>query len=266
MQAAHRLSGSDDYVADFNAIATHLDPKEPRYIIHKLQDPSRHAFISYVPDGAHVRKKMLYASSANTIQRQLGGSERFPDNIFWTDVSEVSAEGWKEHQNHTSAAHPITSEEAAEQAAADEMLLSGDSASTSARRSHVESRLSTPLAAAEQHGEVLDAALTQLSVPSGTPWVRVLRINDGEKVYVHSEHNGAHNVVELIDSSAPQYTLVDHDGSGKVHFVYTCPSGSSLRQKMLYSFKKQPAARALGSLIDITTVVSNPRPMMTLFF
>lgn len=261
MQAAHRLSGSEDYVADFNAIATHLDPKEPRYIIHKLQDPSRHAFISYVPDGAHVRKKMLYASSANTIQRQLGGSERFPHTVFWTDVSEVSADGWKEHQNHTSAAHPITSEEAAERDAADELLLSGDSASTSARRSHVESRRSTPLAA-EQPGDVLDTAFTQLSVPSGTPWARVLRINDGEKVYVHSEHDGAHNVVELIDSTAPQYTLVDHDGSGKVHFVYTCPSGSSLRQKMLYSFKKEPTARALRSLIDISNVVS----MMTLFF
>jgi hypothetical protein len=64
-----------------------------------------------VPDKAHVRSKMLYASSANTIQRELGGSERFPITLFWTELREVSSSGWKAHERHVQATNPLTEEE-----------------------------------------------------------------------------------------------------------------------------------------------------------
>jgi twinfilin-like protein len=54
---------------------------------------------------------MLYASSANTLHRELGGHERFGSTLFWTDLDEVSAKGWHSHIAHENAPAPKTEDE-----------------------------------------------------------------------------------------------------------------------------------------------------------
>ena len=90
------IQGTDDFHGDFSLVASELESDKANYVIYKLPTEG-YVFISFVPDKAHVRSKMLYASSSSAIQRQLGGSERFKHVLFWTEFNEVSNKGIGKH-------------------------------------------------------------------------------------------------------------------------------------------------------------------------
>jgi twinfilin-like protein len=66
--------------------------------------------VTYVPDSAPVRQKMLFASTRLTLVRELG-IERFRETIFATTKAELTAEGFRKHDQHTKLAAPLTEEE-----------------------------------------------------------------------------------------------------------------------------------------------------------
>lgn len=88
IQHQHTLKASSDYETDFDLLSSHLKPDEPRYIIYKSdssgadQPGTAYVFILYVPDIAKVRSKMMYASSSNSFQRQLGGTGLFLAELY----------------------------------------------------------------------------------------------------------------------------------------------------------------------------------------
>lgn len=51
----------------------------------------------------------------------------------------------------------------------------------------------------------------------------------------------ANSVETLIPPSAPRYTFYHYPDSDAVIFVYTCPSGSSIRERMLYASSRMNA-------------------------
>lgn len=65
-------------------------PKEPRIFLVRSDEKNelgwQWVFVSYVPDGSAVRKRMLFASSRDTCKKQLGSS------YFSSDVSGSSAD------------------------------------------------------------------------------------------------------------------------------------------------------------------------------
>ena len=102
-------TGSFD--ADLALLAPHLKPNEAVYAILR-----RHATapalvgVTYVPDAAKVRQKMLFASSRLTLVRELG-SEHFRETIFATTPDELTAAGFVKHDKHSAQAAPLTEEE-----------------------------------------------------------------------------------------------------------------------------------------------------------
>jgi twinfilin len=66
--------------------------------------------ITYVPDAAPVRQKMLFASTRLTLVRELG-TEHFRETIFVTMPEELSEGGFQKHDAHTKLAAPLTEEE-----------------------------------------------------------------------------------------------------------------------------------------------------------
>lgn len=80
-----------------------LMDNQPAYIILRRKDRDSHVApficIAYVPDTANVRQKMLFASTRNTLLRELG-SDRFGESIFATTKEELTAEGFKRHDAH----------------------------------------------------------------------------------------------------------------------------------------------------------------------
>lgn len=96
---------------------------------------------------------MLFASTSLTLVRELG-IERFRETIFATTKEELTAEGFREHDQHTELAAPLTEEEkslgAVKRAEAEE------GRGTNIKKSHISDNFVMPVTV-----EALDA-LTKL--------------------------------------------------------------------------------------------------------
>jgi len=98
---------------DLNLLAPHLVHNVALYIILRRYDSSETApfvAITYVPDSAPVRQKMLFASTRLTLVRELG-IERFRETIFATTKEELTKEGFEKHDKHVKLDAPLTEEE-----------------------------------------------------------------------------------------------------------------------------------------------------------
>lgn len=73
---------------DFEHVISYLDEDKPSYILVRLDDKNSAGeyhwlFMSYVPDNAKIRDKMIYASTRATLTKGLGDG-RFTDNLYGT--------------------------------------------------------------------------------------------------------------------------------------------------------------------------------------
>lgn len=91
-----------------------LQPNAALYILLRLPTSGAAgpplAAITYLPDTAPVRQKMLFASSRLTLVRDLG-TEHFAESRFCTSAEEMTPAGWKRHEAHADAEIPLTEEE-----------------------------------------------------------------------------------------------------------------------------------------------------------
>lgn len=106
-----RSSLSSNFDTDLPKLSSHIKPNEPLYIILRRYDIAPYLIaVTYVPDTAKVRQKMLFASTRLTLVRELG-SDHFRETIFATMAEELSAEGFKKHDRHNQIEAPLTEEE-----------------------------------------------------------------------------------------------------------------------------------------------------------
>lgn len=99
------------FADNLSVLAPYLKPTEALYIILRRHDTApRFVAITYVPDSAKVRQKMLFASTRLTLTRELG-SEHFRETLFVTDPDELSARGFEKHDAHVKLDAPLTEEE-----------------------------------------------------------------------------------------------------------------------------------------------------------
>lgn len=76
---------SGDLMNDFGNIKGYVEDNVPAYLLVRLDTTASSDWlaISYVPDTAKVRDKMLYASTQSALKKALG-DYRFKDSIFAT--------------------------------------------------------------------------------------------------------------------------------------------------------------------------------------
>ena len=105
-------SATTDFHSDLSALPSHLKPDAASYIIlRRYQNaPDGYVAVTYIPDSAPVRQKMLFASTRLTLVRELG-VERFRESIFVTDMKELEPEGWRKHDASGAVNAPLTEEE-----------------------------------------------------------------------------------------------------------------------------------------------------------
>ena len=122
----------------------HIKPNEALYIILRRY-PSTPALVAvtYVPDTAPVRQKMLFASTRLTLVRELG-SEHFRDTFFATTPEELTPAGFDRHDAHSAVEAPLTEEEKSlgEVRRAEQEAGMG----TRTREIHLSKNLATPVA------------------------------------------------------------------------------------------------------------------------
>lgn len=229
---------STDFTSDLSQVSSLLQPNAAAYILLKTHPdaPDGYAAITYVPNAAPVRQKMLFASTRLTLVRELG-IERFRQTVFATEKSELTAEGWAKHQAHEAQAAPLTEEES---------LLGGvkdaearESQGTGARRGHVSSRVDV------KTGEGVLEALRSLREEGckGT-LVQLKYALPDETLQLESSADGVApaDVASAISTTEPRYTFYSHPSAPgstpAILFIYTCPSGSKIKERMIYSTGK----------------------------
>lgn len=260
---------SGDGSQSFEQVAQHLSENEPRYVVYRQQKPdlddSYLLFISYVPDHAPVRNKMLYASSTNTVFKQLGGGQTFDHSIFWTELSEFSASGWNAHLDHINASAPMTEEEQSlqdvTQSEADQVLGSRKS---NLHRMHLPnvslSGSSSPVSTSGSgislglHDDIHQALDTLAQADRGAISLHVDVSNEQVVLGQHHETASETSLGQIISDSQPQYTVYKHN-SDSVLFIYTCPNGSKVRERMLYASNKESAVSAISKKLIVSKVI-----------
>lgn len=79
-------------------------------VLRRYDDLPKLVAVTYVPDSAPVRQKMLFASTRLALVRELG-SEHFRETLFVTTAQELTAKGFQDHDAHNQLAAPLTEEE-----------------------------------------------------------------------------------------------------------------------------------------------------------
>ncbi|ESZ97217.1 hypothetical protein SBOR_2411 [Sclerotinia borealis F-4128] len=227
---------------DLKLLAPHLQDKTALYIIlrrYPSTDPAPFVAVTYVPDAAPVRQKMLFASTRLTLVRELG-IERFRETIFATMKEELSKEGFAKHDKHIKLAAPLTEEE--QSLGEVKRKEAEEGRGMNERKSHVSSGVSMPVAA-----DALEAlkALSQ----DGTHNLVQIKINIAQETMelASKTQTSISDLNSTISGNEPRYSFYrythDHHGttSSPILFIYTCPSGSKIKERMLYAASSRSA-------------------------
>lgn len=93
--------GSSDFSYALSQLNGYLKDDAPMYIILRRYPEASDGFvaITYVPDVANVRQKMLFASTRLTLVRELG-TEKFRETLFVTSKDELTEEGFRKIDKH----------------------------------------------------------------------------------------------------------------------------------------------------------------------
>ncbi|GAA6064515.1 hypothetical protein JCM10212_003119 [Sporobolomyces blumeae] len=251
------------------------EPSNPAYFIVKLPSPTSadsapwpYLFISYVPDAAPVRSKMLYASTRQTLVRSLGDS-KFKDSLFATSKDDLTYDSYVAHTRHTTASAPLTAREqemaairAAESAAADTANDAPGGGRSMIFGAHDDGR-----GEGEQGGSKVRGAL---------PWsdaaveaVKSLK-EEGGKDFVQLEIDLKSESIVLSDDQPsslsvpvdrPCYLFYRH--AAGIVLIYSCPPSSPVKPRLVYSsavlvFYKYAAKEFAG--IDILKKLETADP------
>ncbi|KAI9841057.1 MAG: Twinfilin-1 [Sclerophora amabilis] len=254
-------STSADFSADLANLAPLLKGNEAAYVILRRWADASDGFVAvtYVPDSANVRQKMLFASTRLTLVRELG-TERFRETSFATTREELTAEGFRKHDRHGELKAPLTEgEETLQSVRAAE---AEESRGTSAKSSHVSSGVAFP---------ITDEALQALKgLETGSENLVQLRIDvPNEKIELgEMTSSDADGLATRISDDEPRYSFFryEHDFEGSrespIIFIYTCPGNSKIKERMVYASSRAGvlalAASEAGLSINKKLEASNP--------
>ncbi|KAG7895921.1 hypothetical protein KL936_000629 [Ogataea polymorpha] len=240
------VAGSGDLRRDLDLLQNAVADQAVYLVVRNDDISGKFIFISFVLDNAPVRSKMLYASTKNTVIRQLG-VEFFYPIVFINDKDELSGDAY-ETLLGTEGAKPLSSSEESLAAVKQMELLNGGGierrkqqlvgTGSSGLNMSVDGHLLDNL-------RRLDTGQTATIVISGDEQFRV----DGT-----ATATGLGDIASTIPTHSPTYTVARF-GNG-YYFVYCCPSGSRVRDRMVYASSKQGLLNDLKSGgIDFIKVV-----------
>lgn len=246
LEANGELPARGTFEDDLSEVANLVDDNEAAYILLRKDDDS-FIFISFVSDGAKVKDKMIYASTRNTLSRELGS--KISSSYFATTKDELSKSALSKLGKADPADKPLSEREKELEnvrAAEDEHVVS-----TQSKRAIVSSGVSFPISqAAEEALNVLKTTavsrMVSLSIDTKTETIDLAS---------HKEIS-LDELSSAVPSDEPRYTFFswvhESEGTGITTqcFIYTCPSSSKVRERMLYSSNRQSIIASSGLTID----------------
>lgn len=229
LQPGSRFSVSSDYFEDMSQVAGEVTSTSPLYILHRNDNTRGFTLISYIPDAAPVRHKMLYASTRNTLTRELG-SDKIASSYFTTEKEELSPEGLRKFAEHEKVSNPLTEEERALKSVLEIEAKEG-LAGTATRKAHVSSGLSFPVS------DSVRQALANIRNENAA----VLEIDIGKEIVeltTSTTIDDPSALAQVISVEAPRYTFFLfklEENEEALVFIYTCPAAAKIKERMLYA-------------------------------
>ncbi|KAJ4487545.1 hypothetical protein J3R30DRAFT_3696301 [Lentinula aciculospora] len=210
----------------------------PAYILAKLDDPSTEWLaIYYVPESAKVRDKMLYASTRASLLKHLG-STVFTDSLFATSKSDLTSEAYLAHLKHIAAPKPLSTRE---QEMEDIRLAERNSNTPSYEGSRSRTSIVGTGVGLNWTADV-EKAVEELGNGSGSGIVVIAIDTTSETLVLSSSPPVTIDTLKSsLPSSEPCYTFFawPHDHTDpprrEIVFIYSCPSTSPIKHRMLYS-------------------------------
>lgn len=261
-------SGTGSNSNHFESVSLHLSSSHPHpaYLIIPIDQESS-LFASFIPDEAPIREKMLYASTKSTLLTQLGLGNFKKSHVFaWSELPEVSLKNFnKEIASHAADNDLLLTEEerllnqinslqsfsiAETNDKYKRQLASMDGTPHSSSTSSLSSAAATSLGTSTtgvmfKIDNDLEEALNSFATPGQ---LLAFKINlSTETVHLTSSETSvkpstliSHLTASASTESAPhpQYALF-HYSPKKVSFIYSCPSGSKVKERMVYASNKK---------------------------
>ncbi|KDR81490.1 hypothetical protein GALMADRAFT_239463 [Galerina marginata CBS 339.88] len=203
---------------------------------------------------------MLYASTRYSLLKSLG-STLFKDSIFATSKNDLTPDAYVSHLRHVAAPNPLSNRE---QEMADLRASESKTATyggSSARASHIGAGIGFNWSDEAERvvvelGEGSDSCLVILTIDTKT-----------ESLCLHSTRTtDIDSLSSIIPSSEPCYALFAWTSSltsnpvREIVFIYSCPSTSPIKNRMLYSSGSastyEAAKNILASSSPAVTVAS----------
>jgi twinfilin-like protein len=226
-------STSSSFLSDLSNLSSLVTPNAALYILLRRADSLSSSdkslvAVTYVPNAAPVRQKMLFASTRLTLVRELGG-EHFPESIFTTEASELTAEGWEKHLAHEAKENPLTAEEQSLQDIKDAEALEsrGTRGQGLAQGGRIVIRADDGIASALQTlGQGGSHNLVQLRMDGATETLQLVSTSSATPASISAQ----------LDTKEPRYAFYRHDDpAASIVFISTCPSGAKIRERMIYA-------------------------------
>ncbi|EAU88317.2 hypothetical protein CC1G_05083 [Coprinopsis cinerea okayama7 len=222
-----------------------LPENNPAYILAKLDDSPDWVAIFY----------MLYASTRSSLLKTLG-SALFVDTIFATSKADLTPDAYIAHQQHLAAPKPLSDREKelselrlAENAAA-------DYAGSRVRVNHIGTGVGL------NWSSEAEEALAELARDEGSGIVILSIDTQSETLKLHSEDSiSVAGLPSALPASEPCFAFfawVPPDSRRQIVFLYSCPSNSAIKNRMIYSSASTSTYQASK------TILSSSSPTVTL--
>jgi twinfilin-like protein len=219
------IPASASYEADFNGLKSHLDPREPAFIVTRLRKTAAHSefvLVVFIPTGCPVRPRTIFASGRVPVQRRI--VQMFPGmtDYFVDDIRDMGYAQFLRAKRTDDA--PLTVEE---------HLRKGEAAdfAVGAVRLPTHDSFTWPV------DDSLRTRLVTFTSGSGPSVVAGMASPTGSAI----SFAGQGASLSEIDGSQPRYVAIRFNkrGVSKNFFVIYCPDTAHPRQKMMMSTCKQ---------------------------
>ncbi|EEQ37489.1 putative Twinfilin protein [Clavispora lusitaniae] len=241
---SYEQPSSGDLSSIFSGLHQHFHKKypQPGYAIFPRPEASDFVFIAFIPDSAPIRDKMLYASTKNTLIQQIGsGFFGKKYNLALTELEELTPEHFA-HATLTETDPSLFTED-------ERVLQSINSLQTLSVSQNPNSAFKKELPSMQGHsGNALffevDSKLDSVLRGNLENHLVVMNIDSSEHLVLAnvtenvSVESLVHSAQQAVTESTPSYIIFGYTHS-KVSFIYSCPSGSKVRDRMVYAANKK---------------------------
>ncbi|KAF2862446.1 actin depolymerizing protein [Piedraia hortae CBS 480.64] len=221
-------ASSASFPDELARVQSHLKESEAAYVLIRLED-EKCAAITYVPSTAPVRQRTLFASTRLTLARELG-LEHFSIQFTATEPADLTNYAWGGASEEAEA--PLTQAETEMKGLKE--AEAREAVGTGARRGHVTGSVDV------RTGEGVVEALAALKQTPGALLGLQFSLPD-EILVLASPMQQVPDPVAVpshLSTSQPQYAFYADPSSTGVIYMYTCPTASPVKQRMVYSAGK----------------------------